>query len=259
MTSPWNPAQYERFRDERSQPFFDLLELVVPTPGATAVDLGCGTGELTKLLHEKFQARETVGVDSSETMLARSAPFAGKGLRFELGNITDFAPVSAVDLLFSNAALQWVEAHEEVFPRLLDRVALGGQVAIQMPDNDDFVSHAIAKEAAREEPFLSAMDGYVRSWPVKPPEWYAMLLDRMGFAEQNVSLRIYGHQLESREGVIEWVKGTYLTDYEKRLSPELYSLYLERYRQRLFGVVEDRRPFFYPYRRILIWGRKARP
>ena len=72
MTSPWNPTQYERFRNERSQPFFDLLELVAPAPGGTAVDLGCGTGELTKMLHEKLRTRETIGLDSSETMLARS-------------------------------------------------------------------------------------------------------------------------------------------------------------------------------------------
>lgn len=256
MTSSWNPQQYERFRDERSQPFFDLLDLVSPVPGGTAVDLGCGTGELTKLLHRKLQARETVGLDSSETMLAKSAAFAGEGLGFEQDNITGYFPATPVDILFSNAALQWVEDHEAVFPRLLDCVAPGGQVAIQMPDNDDFVSHAIAKTVGREEPFISAMDGYVRSWPVKPPEWYAILLDRMGFTTQDVSLRIYGHHLESREGVIEWVKGTYLTDYEKRLSPKLYARYLERYRERLFEVIQDSRPFFYPYRRILIWGRK---
>ncbi|MBA4179392.1 MAG: trans-aconitate methyltransferase [Anaerolinea sp.] len=259
MTSPWDPVQYERFRDERSQPFFDLLNLVSPAPGGTAIDLGCGTGELTKLLHEKLRARETVGLDSSESMLAKSAAFAGDGLRFELGSITDFAPPAPVDVLFSNAALQWVDDHETVFPRLVGFVAPGGQVAIQMPDNDDFVTHAVAKEVALEEPFLSAMGGYIRSWPVRPPEWYAILLDRMGFGEQDVSLRIYGHQLDSRDGVVEWVKGTYLTGYEKRLSPELYLRYLERYRHRLFETVEDRRPFFYPYRRILIWGRKQGP
>lgn len=256
MTSPWNPEQYERFRNERGQPFFDLLNLVAPAPGGTAVDLGCGTGELTKLLHEKLQARETVGLDSSETMLAKSRSFAGNGLRFKLGSITAYRPTRPIDVLFSNAALQWVEDHDAVLPRLLDMVAPGGQAAIQMPDNDEFVSHAIAKEVAREEPFISAMAGYARQWPVRPPEWYATLLDRMGFAEQDVTLRIYGHRLASREGIVEWVKGTYLTDYEKRLPAPLYAQYVERYRERLFEIVEDRRPFFYPYRRILIWGRR---
>ena len=74
--------------------------------------------------------------------------------------------------------------------------------------------------------------------------------------EQHVSLRIYGHRLKSREGVVEWVKGTYLTDFEKRMTPDAYQRYLARYRARLFEVVEDRQPYFYPYRRILIWGRK---
>ena len=256
MSNPWNPEQYERFRDERSQPFFDLLEMVSPAPGGFAVDLGCGTGELTRLLHEKVGARETLGLDSSESMLAKSAAFAGGGLRFEMGSISEYQPDRPVDVLFSNAALQWVEHHELMFPRLLEMVAPGGQVAFQIPDNDEYVSHRLARAVAAQEPFVSAMGGYVRVWPVMEPEWYAELLDATGFAEQEVVLRVYGHHLESREGVVEWVKGTYLTDYQKRLAPDLYSKYLERYQERLFEELEDRQPFFYPYRRILIWGRK---
>lgn len=256
MASPWNPAQYERFRDERSQPFFDLLSLVRPCPGGRAVDLGCGTGELTRELHRRVEGIETLGLDSSETMLAKSAAFAGDGLRFELANISEFAPEQTYDVVFSNAALQWVNGHEELFTRLSAAVAAGGQLAVQMPANDDFPSHVIAHEVAREEPFAAALAGYVREWPVQPPEWYAMLLDRLGFREQRVSLHVYGHRLGSREGVVEWVKGTLLTDYEKRLSPEMYARYLARYRERLFGVLQDRKPFFYPFKRILFWARK---
>ena len=256
MASPWNPTQYERFRNERSQPFFDLLNMVAPAPGGTAVDLGCGTGELTKMLHEKLRARETVGIDNSETMLARSAEHAGDGLRFELGSVCDFTRESPVDVLFSNAALQWVDGHETVFPQLLGAVAGGGQVAIQMPANDDHASHRVAFAVAAEEPFASAMDGYQRAWPVRPPEWYAELLDSQGFTEQSVRLQVYGHHLESRDGVIEWVKGTLLTDFEKRLTPEMYQRFLIRYRERLMIELDDTRPFFYAFKRILIWGRK---
>jgi trans-aconitate 2-methyltransferase len=189
-------------------------------------------------------------------MLARSAAYAGNGVRFEQADVTEFAPARPFDVVFSNAALQWVQQHEELFPRIAKAVAPGGQFAIQMPDNDSYASHEIAKQVAREEPFLSAMDGYERVWPVQPPEWYAVLLDRLGFAEQRVSLNIYGHQLESRDGVLEWVKGTYLTDYERRLPPALYQRYLARYHELLVETFEDRKPFFYPYRRILIWGRR---
>ena len=255
-SSPWNPAQYERFHDERSQPFYDLLSLCRPCPGGRVVDLGCGTGELTQILHRTVHAAETLGVDSSETMLARSAPYAGNGIRFEQADIASFSPSKPFDIVFSNAALQWLPDHGTLFPQIAWAVAPGGQIAIQMPDNDSYASHEIAKQAAREEPFATAMDGYERVWPVRPPEWYAVLLERLGFAEQRVSLNIYGHHLDSREGVLEWVKGTYLTDYQRRLTPELYERYLQRYHELLVETFEDRRPFFYPYRRILIWARR---
>ncbi len=257
MGSPWNPDQYEKFRDERSQPFFDLLAMVEPCPGGRAVDLGCGTGALTRVLHERSRAAETIGIDSSETMLAGSAAFAGDGLRFEQREIAAFTPGDQFDIVFSNAALQWVDGHAQLFPRIASYVSPGGQLAVQMPANNDHPSHLTAHEVAAEEPFRSAMGGYVREWPVRPPEWYADELDRLGFAQQNVRMQVYGHHLESREGVVEWVRGSLLTDYERRMSPELYSLFLARYRERLMAKIEDRRPFFYAFKRVLIWGKKG--
>src|ERR671917_284386 len=110
--SDWNPEQYGRFHGERAQPFFDLLALVDPRPGMRVVDLGCGTGELTRELHRQLAARETIGIDNSPAMLAKSAPFAGDRLRFEPGDIGAFESEGDYDLVFSNAALQWVPDHE---------------------------------------------------------------------------------------------------------------------------------------------------
>src|SRR5579872_1867050 len=95
----WNPAQYEKFQAERNKPYFDLMALVRPRPGMRVADLGCGTGELTRLLHQQMQARETVGIDSSEAMLSRSNAFAGDGLRFEQGDIATFANSRPFDLI----------------------------------------------------------------------------------------------------------------------------------------------------------------
>ncbi|MBI5948682.1 MAG: methyltransferase domain-containing protein [Chloroflexi bacterium] len=255
-SSPWNPDQYHKFRNERSQPFFDLLALVQPIPGGRAVDLGCGTGELTKLLHEHTGARSTTGVDNSETMLERTAGFAGKGLRFKLGTILRFAPRSPLDLVFSNAALQWVPDHERLFDRLAAGLGEGGQLAVQMPANHDHPSHITAFALAGEEPFFSEMQGYRRQWPVMPPEWYAERLDRLGFREQSVRLQVYGHHLGSRDDVIEWVKGTLLTDYQQRMAPPVYEQFLARYREALLPQLADARPYFYGFKRILIWGRR---
>lgn len=254
--SSWDPEQYERFRQERSKPFYDLLAMVTPIPGGRAIDLGCGTGELTKVLHETVGARATTGLDNSETMLEKSEAFAGNGLRFKLGTILRFRPSKPFDLVFSNAAIQWVPEHRTLLPKLTEAVAPGGQLAIQMPANHDHQSHIVADAVAREEPFLSAMDGHVRHWPVLPVEEYATILDALGFADLDVSLQIYVHHLPDRGEVVEWTKGTYLTHYQARLSAELFEQYLETYRERLAAVLPDDRPFVYTYKRILIHGTK---
>jgi trans-aconitate 2-methyltransferase len=250
----WNPEQYGRFRDERARPFFDLLDLVQPRPGMCVVDLGCGTGELTRELHRKLAARETIGIDNSPAMLARSAAFAGDGLRFEQGDIGAFASEGGYDLVFSNAALHWIPDHEALLPRLAAALTETGQLAVQVPANDDHPSHTTAVEVAREAPFREALGGHVRESPVLAPEVYATLLHRLGFREQHVRLQVYAHELGSREAVVEWVRGSVLTDYERRLPAELWPRFLERYRERLLPQLDDTRPFFYPFTRVLMWG-----
>ena len=257
MADAWNPNQYERFKDERTQPFRDLLALVEPVPGGRAIDLGCGTGELTKTFHESKQLKATIGLDNSEAMLEKSAAFAGHGLTFKLGTILRFAPRKPLDIIFSNAALQWVGDHPKLFERLADGLAEGGQLSIQMPANHDHPSHINADAIAREEPFATELDGFQRVWGVLPPEDYATILFKLGFRDINVRVQIYSHQLPSRDDVVEWVKGTYLTVYQGRLSEESYAAYLERYRERLREVLPQDEPYLYCYKRILIHARKA--
>ncbi len=253
-SSDWNPEQYSRFRDERAQPFFDLMALVQPRPGMRVVDLGCGTGELTRELHVHLDARETVGIDSSPAMLAKAAGFASDGLRFVAGDIDAFSGEGDFDLIFSNAALQWVPDHPALLRRLTAALSERGQLAVQVPANHDHPSHLVAAQVAAEAPFRDVLAGYVRQAPVLPPEEYATLLDRLGFREQLVRLHVYAHTLESREAVVEWVRGTLLTDYEKRMPPELWPSFLERYQERLLPQLADTRPFFYPFKRVLFWG-----
>jgi len=247
----WDPATYARFADERSRPFFDLLALVSPIPGGRAVDLGCGTGERTRDLHQQIGAAETVGLDSSEAMLAKSAEYAGGGLRFERGDLTAFAPKEPFDLVFSNAALHWAPDHPALLARLTQVVKPGGQLAFQVPDNFDHPSHRSAMEAALQEPFRSALSGTVHPRHVLSPEAYATILDRLGYTEQTVRLQIYGIRLESRKGIVDWVDGSLLSDYRSRLPSALYAEFVKRYRQILFRMVPDERPYFFTYRRIL--------
>jgi trans-aconitate 2-methyltransferase len=254
-TDSWDPAQYERFSDERSAPFFDLLALVEPVPGGEVVDLGCGTGELTRVLHERAEAGTTLGIDTSEAMLARSKPHAGGGLSFELGDIADWAPAEPLDVVFSNAALHWVDDHPQLFARLTDALRPQGQLAVQVPANHDHASHLVAERIAAEEPFRAALGGYVRRSPVLAPEVYADMLGRLGYASQHVRLQVYLHVMPEPGAVVDWVKGTLLTDYKRRLPAPLYEDFEARYRDLLLAELPEERPYRFTFKRVLLWGR----
>ena len=255
----WDPDQYERFRAERARPFWDLVALVQPCPGGRAVDLGCGTGELTKELHRVLEASETVGIDSSATMLERARLLAGAGLRFEEGDIATWEP-APFDVVFSNAALHWLPDHRRLLARLTRALPVGGQLAVQVPANTDHPSHTVGMEIAGESPF---MDYFADDPPSDPttrvlaPEEYAEILDQLGFAEQHVRLQVYVHNLDSSADVVEWVKGTYLTYFRTRLTDERYELFVELYRRRLLDVIGEREPYLYTFKRILFWGRRT--
>jgi trans-aconitate 2-methyltransferase len=257
----WNPEQYHRFRQERSQPFFDLLALVERDVALPRVaDLGCGTGELTAEAHEALAARETIGVDTSQSMLAEAEQLQVEGLSFREGDLAEFSDSEPFDVIVSNAALHWVPDHERVLAQWRDVLTDDGQVAVQMPTNADHASHVVARELGTEEPFISAFEGDPPLDPVLrvlPPERYAEMLDRLGFERQHVRLQVYPHRFESSGDVVEWVKGTNLTRFQNRLTPELYDEFLDRYRARLLEVVGDRRPYLYTFKRILFWARKA--
>ena len=252
--SHWDPEQYQRFRDQRRQPFLDLLELVRPRGEMRIVDLGCGNGELTRILHRRLQARETLGIDSSDTMLREPESSSRDGLRLIRGRIEDLDSSVKYDLVFSNAALHWIPAHEELFKRLADALAQEGQLAVQMPANWEQPSHLTALQVAAEEPFRRALSGFVHPVHVMSPESYSNLLQRLGFRDQYVAIRVYGHLLEGANDVVEWVKGSLLTTYQAHLSAETYAAFVERYRELLRSRIGDTRPYFFTFRRMLIWA-----
>jgi trans-aconitate 2-methyltransferase len=260
-TDTWQPGQYERFKDERTRPFHDLLALIEPIRGGRGVDLGCGTGETTALLHRTVGAAETVGIDSSAAMLERSAAFAGDGLSFRLGDIDDFQADGELDLIAANASLQWVPDHEHLLPALTRALRPGGQLAVQMPYNSDHPSHRLILELADTDPFRAALSDPPLRDPVRqvlPPERYAQLLHDLGYAEQTVRMQVYGHVLDSTESVIEWTQGTTLTPVRARLDPAGYDEFLARYREALLREVGDQRPYFYAFKRILFRARLPR-
>ncbi|MGH9134385.1 MAG: methyltransferase domain-containing protein, partial [Ilumatobacteraceae bacterium] len=187
-----------------------------------------------------------------------AAPRARPGLSFEVGDIGSWRGEGR-DLVLANASLQWVPDHPVVLGRWAEALAPGGQLAVQVPTNADHPSHVLAGEVAATEPFASAFDG-----PPPPdqvaanvlePATYATLLHELGFTEQLVRLQVYGHVLDSTAAVVEWVRGTTLTRFFKRLPTELHEPFVDTYRTALLARLGERAPYFYPFKRILMWGR----
>jgi trans-aconitate 2-methyltransferase len=258
-TDTWNAAQYNRFQREREQPFVDLMHLVEIRPGMRVVDLGCGTGELTRRLHEHLGARETLGIDRSPNMLTEHrSKETPNGLRFEVGTIESFPPPGeAFDVIFSNAALHWIADHERLLKRLADALAPSGQLLFQIPASHGDDSHQVADDLIELEPYRTAAAGWRRPNNVLSPEAYSRILYALGFHDPKVRLIVYPHVLAGPESVLDWMRGTLLTEYARHLPPDVFESFVRDYWTRLSARLEDSRPFFFPFKRIVCWGQRA--
>jgi trans-aconitate 2-methyltransferase len=245
---PWNPDLYHRFQTQRFAPFDDLLKLVQVQEGLRVIDLGCGTGELTARLADALPGSDVVGIDNSHEMLSRAEGYARPGLRFESGSIEGIS--GEWDLIFSNAALQWVEGHRSLVPRLLKMVRPGGQLVVQVPSNFRHITQKLVHELAGEEPFRDALNGWSRTSPVLSIDEYAELLYSSGGEDLTVYEKIYPHILEDVDALADWTSGTVLVPYFERLSPALEQRFMALYRERLH-IHYPSSPVFFGFRRTL--------
>jgi trans-aconitate 2-methyltransferase len=188
-------------------------------------------------------------------MLALASARAGGGVAFQAGDIGAWR-ASDVDIVFSNAALQWVPDHPRVLAGWRAALAPAGQLAVQVPANADHPSHSVARDLGAEWLGDDAPRDPVAE-DVLAPATYAELLDGLGFARQHVRLQVYPHHLASSADVVEWVKGTSLTRFKSVLSNDDYERFLDQYRRRLLAALGARSPYLYAFQRILLWGQLA--
>jgi trans-aconitate 2-methyltransferase len=245
---PWDPKQYHKFQHERSAPFDDLIALVSLNPGQTVVDLGCGTGELTSRLADYLPGCDVLGIDNSSEMMALAALHGRPGLRFQLGSIESIS--GEWDLIFSNAALHWVQDHLTLMPRLMAMLRPSGQLAVQVPSNHNHPSHRLIQQIAGETPFREALNGYSRESPVLTIDGYAQCLHDAGGEDITVYEKVYPHVLEDADSVAEWTTGTTLVPYLERLSESFKDRFQHEYRRRLRSIWPES-PVFYGFRRTL--------
>lgn len=253
---PWNPDVYNQFKSIRYKPFFDLMGLISDENLQTAVDIGCGTGEQTKILSEKFENAEFIGIDNSPEMLNKSKEFSDSRVSFENKSVDDFINEGKTyDLIFSNAALQWAKNHLELFPKLLALVNDGGQVAVQMPNQDHNILNKILFDLANEEPFRCQLNYWNRISPVLTLDAYTELLFSAGFKDLNVSERVYPIIAEDADTLFNFISGSALIPYQERLSENHQAAFKEEFKNRIQNHFK-KFPAVYPFKRILIYGRK---
>jgi trans-aconitate 2-methyltransferase len=223
----WDAGQYLRFADERTQSAIDLLSRIGLEVPRHVVDLGCGPGNSTGLLKARWPDADVTGIDNSADMLAaarREHPAIG----FAAADIGDWRPERRWDVVFSNAALQWVGDHGAVVPRWMAAVAENGVLAVQMPRNHDFATHALMRQVAAEGPWRDRLVGARDPSPVQPPEFYydclAPLSRRVVLWETN-----YIQVMDSVAAIIDWLRGTGLRPFLARLTADEQRFFLDRY------------------------------
>jgi trans-aconitate 2-methyltransferase len=203
----WDPTQYGRFSAQRGRPFFDLVTQVAATAPATVVDLGCGPGDLTLSLAQRWPQAAVRGLDASREMI--DAVPADAPVAFSVGTAEEF-DATGIDVVISNATLQWVPEHRRLLPQWAQQLNDDGWLAFQVPSNFDAPSHRLMRELAGSARWRERLRGVLRgSDTVDTPAAYLDLLAGEGLAVDAWQTE-YQHVLQGPDPVLEWVRGTAL-------------------------------------------------
>lgn len=258
MSFSWDPERYLTYADERGRPFLDLIGRIAADDPRRVVDLGCGPGNLTRLLRERWQAADVAGVDSSPEMVAKAQ--AVEGITVELDDLRDWlasAAAEPVDVLVSNATLQWVPGHLDLLPALVAAVRPGGWLAFQVPANFDEPSHTIRADLAAEAPY----DDHTRDLATPAshdPAVYLDVLARLG-CEVDAWETTYLHVLHGEDPVFTWVSATGArptlealgaVGLREQFEAEFRARLRRAYPEHEYGVV-------LPFRRVFVVARRV--
>lgn len=248
----WDPTQYLKFADHRLRPALDLLARIGAEEPGSVHDLGCGAGNVTKLLAERWPKARVTGVDSSMAMLEKARLVAPR-IAFVHAELAHWRTAEPTSVIYSNAALHWLHDHATLFPRLMEQLAPGGWLAIQMPRNHRAASHTMMLEAAEAGPWKAKLAGVEGIRPVHDPDAYYRMLAPLA-AKLDIWECEYLQVLEGPNPVVEWTKGTGLRPYLDALDDAARKGFLAAYAERIAAAYPpqpDGRTLF-PFRRIFI-------
>ena len=253
----WNPAQYHRFADARLRPAIDLLAQIGTQDPALVYDLGCGSGKTTILLARRWPQARVIGIDSSARML-ESARKDYPGIEFVEGDLATWHAQAPADVIYSNAALQWLDNHPLQFARLFRQVKPGGTFAVQMPRNHDQPSHQAMIAAADAGPWAARLRPLLRPSPVSLPAAYHAMLAPAAEA-LDIWETTYLQVLEGENPVAEWTKGTALSPLLAALEGEQRQAFESAYRAlvlKAYPPLSDGRTLF-PFRRLFMVAERS--
>jgi trans-aconitate 2-methyltransferase len=253
----WDTTQYLRFGGERARPFFDLLARLGADKPGFVVDMGCGPGNLTAALAERWPSASVVGVDSSPEMIAAARIHDAPGLSFMRDDVRHWKPQALPDVILSNAVLQWVPGHRELLAEWAGWLTAGGWLGIQVPGNFEQPSHAIMRELAESPRWLPLLRDVNLTRQSADPADYAELLARAG-CQVDAWETTYLHILPGDDPVLEWIKGTGLRPVLDVLDDEQAADFLAEYGERLRAAYPPR-PFgtVFPFRRVFAVAHRA--
>lgn len=248
----WNPETYLRFADQRGRPFFDLLARVGAESPRRVVDLGCGPGNLTEHLVRRWPDAAVDALDSSPEMVAAARE---RGIAAQVGDVAAYVPSPDTDVVFSNAALQWIPGHAELLVSWAAVLDPGAWIAVQVPGNFDAPSHTAIRALAERDPWSKLLGDFMFRRPnaVETPVRYAELLTEAG-CDVDVWETTYVHQLTGENPVLTWITGTALTPVRDQLPDEQW----QQFRAELVPMLAAAYPVrpegttLFPFRRIFV-------
>ncbi|QEH41812.1 methyltransferase domain-containing protein [Chitinophaga sp. XS-30] len=250
---PWDPDIYNKFKEKRYEPFYDMISHIDAKPDMHVLDLGCGTGELTKIIADRFQATRVTGIDTSAEMLAKAPQqeniiFAQRSVEEQLQLPDQW------DIIVANASLQWVNDHSDLFPKIITKLSPEGQLAVQMPSQKENLLNQILYELVHEAPYYEVLKGSIRRSPMLSLDDYTALMFSNGAKEAIVYQKVYPIIAQSVETLYEFISGSALVPYMEKLQGPLQSAFTKAFKARIAAHFTSA-PMVYAFKRVIIVAR----